>query len=885
MRNLVLFSDGTSNSSLKAQKTNVWRMFEALDKSQAGQVAQYDDGVGTSRVKFLAAIGNAFGWGLKRNVLDQYKFVCRNYQPGDRIFGFGFSRGAFTIRVLASLIDGQGLVDFRSEEELDKRARIVYRLYRNRCFPGYRWSPVGLFRGVRDRAIRLFQQATHGMLDEHLPVKKGIPIHFLGLWDTVSAYGMPVEEFKPAINWLFWPLLFDNLVLPRAVQHAYHALSLDDERTAFHPVVWDEHEERVLAASPSGVAPGRLNQVWFAGVHSNVGGGYPEDHLAMITLDWMMGNAERHELRLIPSHRQAVQDAQSPYGQLYDPRAGLGAFYRYTPRQIKEFYDVDGKTPLLPVVHGSVIMRMACGTDRYAPTTLPPAFMVLAPDGSKLHMPGAMAAPQVAQSSAHPNAALEQAMASLGTPNPSAIELALDTIWWRRVCYFTTLGLTLALLAFPLFGGHASDKYSRTLSGVVEPVIVAASAMVPSQAEAWIAALRALPIQLSIVLVLLFVSLMIGHTLKSRIRDRATFAWHAELQDKYLKWLADHERRARARALLVALVSFALLLAVELNNRGSKSQDQVRVVVVIAAIWVVWRCGRSHAQLKEIGEKEKTTGPVVLPPTLSLRCARSLRLNDPLFKVYEVVGNIIVPGLFGCAMVLTVAAIGNRAMFDIANSAGAVCTATPGLARDQEKLLGAPRIFPTSSPCWASGIVLERDGRYRITITDADGAWTDDSIATDVEGFAAAGLLHTVATPLKRWWSANWFAPIARVGQYGNEEYLLEPAAPYYRRANSDEAEQASKALPDHVMRPKRPDPAANERRRLVSHISARSSGELFIFVNDAVMTPPFMLPAIYANNGGTATIKVERVGPDGKVKMDCELREAIPGALCIPKE
>src|SRR5215475_6568265 len=113
-RNIALFSDGTGNSSAKAQKTNVWRLFQALDQTRVSQIAKYDDGVGTSSNKLLAGLGGAFGFGLKRNVIDLYKFVCRNYNPDDRIYAFGFSRGAFTIRVLVGLIAREGLVTYRS---------------------------------------------------------------------------------------------------------------------------------------------------------------------------------------------------------------------------------------------------------------------------------------------------------------------------------------------------------------------------------------------------------------------------------------------------------------------------------------------------------------------------------------------------------------------------------------------------------------------------------------------------------------------------------------------------------------------------------------------------------------------------------------------------
>src|SRR5262245_6661778 len=109
-KNVVLLSDGTGNAASKVWRSNVWRIFEALDLRSPNQVASYDDGVGTSSFKPLAILGGAFGWGLKRNVLDLYTFLCRNYEPGAQIYAFGFSRGAFTIRVLLGLVAHQGLV-------------------------------------------------------------------------------------------------------------------------------------------------------------------------------------------------------------------------------------------------------------------------------------------------------------------------------------------------------------------------------------------------------------------------------------------------------------------------------------------------------------------------------------------------------------------------------------------------------------------------------------------------------------------------------------------------------------------------------------------------------------------------------------------------------
>src|SRR5262249_7522899 len=118
-RNIVLLSDGTGNSSAKLFKTNVWRLYQALDLTDPDeQVAYYDDGVGTSSFKLFAVLGGIFGFGLKRNVLDIYSFCCRNYRKdkADRIYGFGFSRGAFTIRIVAGFISLMGLVPYNGDD-------------------------------------------------------------------------------------------------------------------------------------------------------------------------------------------------------------------------------------------------------------------------------------------------------------------------------------------------------------------------------------------------------------------------------------------------------------------------------------------------------------------------------------------------------------------------------------------------------------------------------------------------------------------------------------------------------------------------------------------------------------------------------------------------
>lgn len=288
---IVLFSDGTGNAASSIWRTNVWRMFESVDLSNSEQVAFYDDGVGTSSFKPFAILGGAFGWGLKRNVIDIYKFLCRNYSSPktDEIFGFGFSRGAFTMRIAIGFALNQGLVRFSSESELDAQAKAAYRAYRAERFHTI-FRVERPFRFIRDVFLRCVYPRTKYNNASNQVIEN---VRFLGLWDTVAAYGLPVDEMTRGISRFLWPLELPDHNLNNKVQRACHALSLDDERTTFHPELWDEKDEPSLKAEDGKcwTKNERISQVWFAGVHSNVGGGYPDDSLAYVPLYWMMNEA------------------------------------------------------------------------------------------------------------------------------------------------------------------------------------------------------------------------------------------------------------------------------------------------------------------------------------------------------------------------------------------------------------------------------------------------------------------------------------------------------------------------------------------------------------------------------------------------------------------
>ena len=210
-RKIVVLSDGTGNSSAALWRTNVWRTFDAIDLSGSDQVAFYDDGVGTSSFKPLAILGGAFGYGLKRNVIDIYKFVCRNYRSDeDEIFGFGFSRGAFTIRVVVGLILDQGLVQADNEIDLDRLARAAYKDYHSRKYHTVWWEIFNSNYTTPPPTAAANNRTVNS-------------IRFLGLWDTVAAYGLPVDEMTRGVSRWIWPLELPNRVLDPRVQRACHA--------------------------------------------------------------------------------------------------------------------------------------------------------------------------------------------------------------------------------------------------------------------------------------------------------------------------------------------------------------------------------------------------------------------------------------------------------------------------------------------------------------------------------------------------------------------------------------------------------------------------------------------------------------------------------------
>jgi hypothetical protein len=355
-KNIVLLSDGTGNSNIRGRGTNVFKLYEAVDfnglaPNPKEQVAFYDDGVGTQEFKPLKILGGAFGWGLARNVRNLYKRLAQAYNPGDKIYLFGFSRGAFTVRTLAALIASKGIPDitqYSTEEDLEL---AVLQLYE-----GYRAQNTAFLENLIYKPLIDFFYNAYSVTPA-IDAGGGVNIEFIGVWDTVDAVGLPFDEATQIWNFTLHPL----------VKKACHALSIDDERQTFHPLLWKDDP--------------RIEQVWFPGVHANVGGGYPQQGLSLVTLDWMMSKARAAGLQFVPNDEEFVRDRKYVYDKLYDSRSGFGVYYRYQPRNIAKICSDNGIAT--PQIHVSAFQRIAQGVFGYAPGNLPMEFDVV--DNNGIH--------------------------------------------------------------------------------------------------------------------------------------------------------------------------------------------------------------------------------------------------------------------------------------------------------------------------------------------------------------------------------------------------------------------------------------------------------------------------------------------------------------------
>lgn len=331
-RKLIICFDGTWNTPDEDvdqdgdTNTNVRKFYESVadnDDGQARQVKWYDEGVGTKWYSRLP--GGALGVGLSRNIQQGYRFVVENYEEGDELFIVGFSRGAYTARSLVGLIRNAGLL----RREHIKQIKAAYQLYRTRD-TGADSETALYFRGQYSREIR---------------------ITFLAVWDTVGALGVPLQSFEWFNRQQYE---FHDCELSSIVENAFHAIAVDEHRENYSPTLW------VPKAKPNQV----LEQVWFIGAHSDVGGGYPERELADIALAWVQEKATQCGLALIPD-RIVAPRAERALASVHDSYSDF-LMGLYKKAHDRYFRLIGGTKHGSESVHDSVNQRLA-GDVAYRP--------------------------------------------------------------------------------------------------------------------------------------------------------------------------------------------------------------------------------------------------------------------------------------------------------------------------------------------------------------------------------------------------------------------------------------------------------------------------------------------------------------------------------------
>jgi len=333
-RNLVVLCDGTGNEPKLAGNTNVYRLFEMLGRDDE-QLVWYDAGVGTlaspkaiTRVtRSLTKIaGLAAGYGLKHNVVAGYQFLMRHHEPGDRIYLFGFSRGAYTARAIAGLLYQIGLLRPEQENMVPYALKLFW------------WQHGGRTdESVWKRADAFSSQFSRSDFER----RRRNSVQFVGLWDTVNATGFLRQHLV-----LPWTA---KMPMARSVRHA---VSIHERRRPFKP--------QLLAHELEEKKSGAFKEVWFSGVHTDVGGTFLPDHrLADITLEWVASAAAERGLRVKDTALRGL--ASQPMSDADGEIHHMG--WKWWPVSVGYRRPI----PAGAVVHESVLMRSDA-----AARTLPP---------------------------------------------------------------------------------------------------------------------------------------------------------------------------------------------------------------------------------------------------------------------------------------------------------------------------------------------------------------------------------------------------------------------------------------------------------------------------------------------------------------------------------
>lgn len=320
-RRLVVCCDGTWNKPDQRYPTNVIKAARAIlpVADRTDQIVYYDQGVGTGNLLDRVS-GGAFGSGLEQNIREAYRFLMHNYEDGDELYLFGFSRGAYTVRSLAGLIRNVGLLRKVNAAMFPE----AYALYRSDDF--------------------------HPRSDEADKYRKAysweIGVKFIGVWDTVGALGIPIDGLRWMTRGRYE---FHDLALSSKIHSGYQALSVDDKRKVFTPAIWEPPAEGQT-----------IEQTWFAGCHADVGGGVPDNGLPDLALCWLVDRAKEQGLVFDDAYLKSIvtPDHRAPLHESYE------LFYRFWAPLSRE---IGTRSTITEAVHQSVIERMQNRPPTYLP--------------------------------------------------------------------------------------------------------------------------------------------------------------------------------------------------------------------------------------------------------------------------------------------------------------------------------------------------------------------------------------------------------------------------------------------------------------------------------------------------------------------------------------
>lgn len=310
---------------------------------------------------------------------------------------------------------------------------------------------------------------------------------------------------------------------------------------------------------------------------------------------------------------------------------------------------------------------------------------------------------------------------------------------------------------------------------------------------------------------------------------------------------------------------FAVLYGIGITHARMHELLGVAILLNVVMVARIFLKGQLIRSLEHRAPTDRAGAPVD-----SKGFAKWARTNTMVGLIYRFAANKVVPAACALAMVFLLTAAINRVAFDLQSGNGQYCH--PALSDTDVKnspvkaTAAATSSFATNQLCWSTGRALAEKTRYRIIVDDAKGNWFDQATPTDPKGFTASNMLYLIATPFKRWWREPWFAPVARVGATGNREYPLQPCI-YRSDGKSATATSGLTAYADPIseqeatrIQKELANKRDKERQVLVAEFTPETSGELFLFVNDAVVAIPRHADFFYKNNRGTASVTIEQI-------------------------